>query len=41
MTHKFVIELNIIMHKQKHKIYHYTSLEEDKRANAAYLMGDI
>ena len=39
MTHKFVMEVNKIMQKQKHKIYHYTSLEEDKRANAAYLMG--
>ena len=33
------MEVNKIMQKQKHKIYHYTSLEEDKRANAAYLMG--
>ena len=39
MTHKFVMEVNKIMQKQKHKIYHYTSLAEDKRANAAYLMG--
>ena len=39
MTHKFVMEVNKIMQKQKHKIYHYTSLDEDKRANAAYLMG--
>lgn len=39
MTHKFVMEVNKIMQKQKHKIYHYTSLADDKRANAAYLMG--
>ena len=39
MTHKFVMEVNKIMQKAKNKIYHYTSLEEDKRANAAYLMG--
>lgn len=39
MTHKFVMEVDKIMQKQKHKIYHYTSLDEAKRANAAYLMG--
>jgi cell division cycle 14 len=33
------MEVNKIMQKQKHKIYHYTSLADDKRANAAYLMG--
>ena len=33
------MEVNKIMKKQKHKIYHYTSLAENKRANAAYLMG--
>ena len=39
MTHKFVMELGKIMKKQSHKIYHYTSTDQDKRANAAYLMG--
>ena len=39
MTHKFVMEVNKIIQKQNHKIYHYTSCAEDKRANAAYLMG--
>lgn len=38
MTHKLAIELKIIMQKSKNKIYFLTSLAEDKRANAAYLM---
>ena len=39
MTHKFVLEVKKIMSKQKNKIYHYTSLNRKKQANAAYLMG--
>ena len=30
MTHKFVMEVNKIMQKQKHKINHYTSLPRIK-----------
>ena len=36
------MEIDKIMQKQdfkKYKIYHYTSLDYKKRANAAYLMG--
>ena len=42
MTHKFCIEIDKIMTNpdfKKHKIFHYTSLDYKKRANAAYLMG--
>jgi len=38
MTHKLAIELELMMRKSNCKIYFYTSLAEDKRANAAYLM---
>jgi hypothetical protein len=33
------MEINKIMKKQKHKVYHYISLAENKRAKSAYLMG--
>lgn len=42
MTYKFCYQLEALLNEPKfmeHKIYHYTSLEESKRANAAYLMG--
>ena len=41
-THKYCMEVDKIMQNpdfKKHKIYHYTSLDFKKRANAAYLMG--
>ena len=42
MTHKFCKELEKLMDSKKYskfKIYHYTSLEKEKQANAAFLMG--
>lgn len=42
MTNKFCTEIDKIMQDpnyKKHKIFHYTSLDYRKRANAAYLMG--
>ena len=42
LTHKFCSEVDKIMRNpdfKKHTIYHYTSLDYRKRANAAYLMG--
>ena len=42
MTHKYCMEVEKIMLNpdfKKHKIYHYTTLDFRKRANAAYLMG--
>lgn len=42
MTYKFVYQLAAILQEPQfsdHKIYHYTSLDPHKRANAAYLMG--
>jgi cell division cycle 14 len=42
MTHKFCLELNKTLNKEKHKdykIYHYTSLDAKKRSCAAVLMG--
>ena len=38
-THKFAMEVQKILQKQKKKIYHYTTLNPENRANAAYLMG--
>ena len=42
MTYKFCYQLDALLNEPKfenHKIYHYTSLDPSKRANAAYLMG--
>lgn len=42
MTHKYCMEVDKILTNpdySKHKLYHYTSLDYKKRANAAYLLG--
>lgn len=42
MTYKFCTELKKLLDNElysKYKVYHYTSLDQAKRANAAYLMG--
>lgn len=42
MMHKFCKELEKLMENKKYakyKIYHYTSLDREKQANAAFLMG--
>jgi cell division cycle 14 len=42
MTYRFVTELQKLIKDDtysKYIIYHYTSLDSAKRANAAYLMG--
>mgnify|MGYP001571663572 CR=1 FL=1 len=42
MTYRFVTELEKLINDNaysKFLIYHYTSLDSAKRANAAYLMG--
>ena len=41
-TYRFVTELEKLLKNPaylKYKIYHYTSLDNAKRANAAFLMG--
>jgi cell division cycle 14 len=41
-TYRFVTELEKLLSDptySKYAIYHYTSLDSGKRANAAYLMG--
>ena len=42
MTYRFVTELEKLINDSSYNnylIYHYTSLDSAKRANAAYLMG--
>lgn len=42
MTHKYCLEVDKILTNPEysnHKLYHYTSLDFRKRANAAYLLG--
>ena len=42
MTQKFCFQLKALLSEenfQNHKIYHYTSTDPSKSANAAYLMG--